>query len=112
MSRKLRMQAEREIVRATIEAAIKRGWLLRGVDNGEDDVETTNDVERAMELAFVCDDARIFFHRPPQDTAVLYIVFGNDGWDVINDYTVNLDEAIDDTDALVEKWEQLLTEEN
>lgn len=108
---RIRQQAEREIVRATIEAVIKHVYLLHSVDNGEDITEVRT-VDEAMELAFACDEAYINF-RSPQITqhivAWIYIVLGNEGWTVISDYTTNLDDAIKDTDALVEAWEEKLS---
>ena len=110
---KIRQQAEQEIVRATIEAAIKRGFKLRDVDNGEDEMRApTADaitVDEAMVKAFECDDAHVFFATESGGRAWLYVVLGNEGWTVISDYTVNLEDAVKDTDKLVEKWEELLS---
>lgn len=99
--------AERQIVRATINAALARGWSLDFVDNGGDE-EKVNTVDEAMEAAFAADDARIHF-RAGFRTAWLYAVLGNDGWDVISDYTTNLDDAVKSTDGLVSEWERRLS---
>jgi len=104
-----RMQAEREIVRATIEAAIKRGFTLYSVDNGEDEILTSS-VDNALEYAFECDETRVFFKAPSGPTyAWFYIVLGNEGWTVISDYTTSLEDAVNDTEALVQKWEEVLS---
>ena len=53
-----------------------------------------------MEEAFVGDDCHIFVHEATGDLLEdgkinsigwVYLVFGNDGWDVISDYTTNLE---------------------
>jgi hypothetical protein len=96
-----RQEVERIIVKATIEAAIKRGFVLDFVNNGDDN-EPVSTVNEAMDLAFACDDARIWFKGGPW----LYIVLGNEGWTVISDYTLSIEEAVVDVESLVEKFEK------
>lgn len=104
-----RMQAEREITLATIQAALARGYTLHGVDIGEGR-ELCATVEKAMELAFEGDEANITLTHPAHEGfSWIYIVLGNSGWDVVSDYTIDLDEAVKATDALVEKWEEGLS---
>lgn len=104
-----RQECERQIVRATIEAALARGYTLHSVANGEDD-ERVASTDEAMKYAFECDEAHIFFTRPnaAENTPIswLFIVLGNEGWTVISDYTVDLDDAVNDTEELVTKWEE------
>jgi DNA-binding transcriptional regulator LsrR (DeoR family) len=106
---KRRQEVERAIVRATIEEAEKQGWRLVRVSNGEDNVAVRS-IEEALEHAFACDEAHVYFapeHTTDDKwTAWFYVVLGNDGWDVICDYTTNLDLVINATDALVAKYEQ------
>jgi hypothetical protein len=54
-----------------------------------------------MEEAFAGDDCHIFVHASEGEILIenrinsigwVYCVFGNDGWDVISDYTTNLDD--------------------
>ena len=106
-----RQMAEREIVQATIEAALKRGFKLHSVDNGEEDTLVSAwDWEIAMQYAFECDSAHVYFTCPdpgPRDHfAYLFIVLGNEGWTVISEYTMDLEDAVNDTEALVDKWEE------
>lgn len=105
---KQRQRAEREIVRAAIESAQNYGFTLWHVNNGEDETPVTN-TDAAMEEAFACDEAKIYFWADATETkyAWIYIVLGNDGWDVISDYTVDLEDAISDesVETLVRHWE-------
>ena len=102
-----RGEVERAIVSATIKAAIDHGFKLDGVNNGEDDVKSSNRAV-VMEHAFACDQAHIFFTHPDHGdrSSWLFIVLGNEGWTVISDYTMDLDAAVTSTDALVEKFEE------
>jgi hypothetical protein len=103
-----RQQVERSIVRATIKAAIAKGFELVAVSNGEDFVETTS-VRRAMVVAFECDEAHVYFRKPGSEyshwSSWFFVVLGNEGWTVISDYTVDLEVAVRDTEPLVEKYE-------
>ena len=108
MNNELRMKAERDMVRATIDACIAAGWTLRGASNGEERIRTI-DADKAIECAFACDEGHVYFGKG-EARAWFWIVLGNSGWDVVADYTVNLD-AIMDSPALVqrgEEWESVL----
>ena len=109
MSVKMRQEVERKIIGAFVDAALKAGYRLsvsleRGYDYEEMEeagVLGTTDKEKIMEEAFAGDDCHIFVHD--KDGPVLakdgsletigwvQAVFGNDGWDVISDYTTGLD---------------------
>lgn len=99
---KTRREVERKIVRQFVTDAVKAGYrvsvsLERGYDVDEMLV-ASRDVEKIMAEAFAGDDAHIFFHAPTGDAIVngtldsigwAYIVLGNDGYDVISDYSAN-----------------------
>jgi hypothetical protein len=99
---KLRIELEKRIVGAFVRAALKAGYRLAvSLDKGYDVDEMllgSTDIERIMEEAFAGDEAHIFI-QPAEGPTVengrvvslgwVYIVLGNDGWDVISDYTVN-----------------------
>jgi hypothetical protein len=104
---KIRIECEREIVRATIEAAIARGFKLAHVDDG--DIVPTPDVDAAVEAVFAVDTAHVFFGDQESGYSWLFFVLGNSGWDVLSDYTTDLDNAVKDTDALVSRWEERLS---
>jgi len=103
-----RQQVERSITRLAIRAIIRQGFDLDSVSNGEDHVNVDT-VPQAMEHAFACDDAHIFF-RPRggprgENLSWFWIVLGNEGWTVISDYTTDLDPAIDSLDPAIAKYE-------
>lgn len=105
MSVVMRREVEEKIVGAFVDAALKAGYRLavsleRGYDVEEMLLGST-DRAKIMEEAFAGDECHIFLQSAKGDPLVLggrvisegwvYCVFGNDGWDVISDYTVNLD---------------------
>jgi len=104
-----RIEVEKLIIESAIRTAIAQGFVLRRVHH-EDAVNVAT-VEQALAEAFVCDDAHIIFDNPlgPDGKSVgsawIHAVYGNSGWDVISDYTTNLDDVIKAIDPLVTQFE-------
>lgn len=63
----------------------------------EGPVKVPRDEELATELGEDYDDF------VPVSIGHLYFVFGNDGWDVLADYTTNLEDLLPKTMALIDK---------
>lgn len=104
MSVKMRRMVEKRIVKAFVRSALKAGYRLAvSSDDGYDIDEMllgSKDVKKIMDEAFAADDCHIFLQPATgptvEDGSVVsdgwvYFVFGNDGWDVVADYTTNLD---------------------
>lgn len=117
MSTKLRQELEKRIVRSFVKAALKAGHRLavsleRGYDVDEMLLGSTN-VKEIMDAAFAGDDAHIFV-QPAEGPTVeegqvvstgwVYIVMGNDGYDVICDYTTNLEPLMAGPNKISEKY--------
>lgn len=100
----MRQIVERAIARRFMTDAIKAGYriavsLERGFDT-EDMLLGSTDIKKIMEEAFSGDECHLFVQ--PKDGPVLegpyvvsigwvYLVFGNDGYDVVSDYTTSLE---------------------
>lgn len=98
----MRRRVEREIVRRFVDDALAAGYRLavsleRGFDLDEMLLGST-DPQRIMDEAFADDDCHLFV-QPQQGPTTeegavvslgwVYLVFGNDGWDVVCDYSAN-----------------------
>lgn len=121
MSVAMRREVEEKIVGAFVDAALAAGYRLgvsleRGYDADEMLLGST-DRAKIMEEAFAGDECHIFIqpqHGPVMKNGRLiakgwvYCVFGNDGWDVISDYTTNLDNLglMTEADKLSEKYSE------
>jgi len=109
MSIKMRQKVEREIISAFVKQALAAGYRLsvsleRGFDlKVGDPMLGSTDADALIEEAMAGDDAHIFVHAadgPLRDEKTgslvtvgwVYIVLGNDGWDVISDYSMGLDK--------------------
>lgn len=85
---------EREIVKQVIKDALKFGWELE-VDSGEEIEYRGKDADKAFEALDQFDDAYLFLYsQGERPKGWVRFVFGNYGWDVVNDYTVNLEDTV------------------
>jgi hypothetical protein len=116
---KLRIELERRIVRTIVTDAIAKGYRLavsleRGYDV-EDMLLGSVDINRIVNEATAGDESHLFIQPGTGDTVKdgsiishgwVYFVFGNDGWDVVSDYTTNLDGLgiLDRANAIAEAY--------
>lgn len=102
MSVKMRQEVERKIVGQFVRDALAAGHRLAvSLENGYDIDEMvlgSRDEKQIMDEAFAGDDCHIFVQPADgptvEDGRVVSVgwvrcVFGNDGWDVIGDYSAN-----------------------
>ena len=86
-----RSDIEMAIVKHLLERAKEFGWVCTKVDNGDGYVRVAEDDE-ALGTAFAADSADLHFERKGFRQQWVYLVFGNDGYDVIADHTEPDDE--------------------
>lgn len=86
-----RIKVERDIVTLVVDALIHAGFTLREREDG-------NKLTRGqlLSLLFDLDEAVVIAEHPEhkRPTGWVYFVFGNDGYDVISDYTTNLEDVL------------------
>lgn len=86
-------------IRQAIRALRAKGWQLRTVFDGEEDIYTSTEKD-AIDNITAVDDA--FLHVGAfNETGWVRFVMGNSPDEVICDYTVNLDGALD---PLMDSW--------
>lgn len=110
---------EKKIVRQFVNDALAKGYRLavsleRGYDTDEMLLGST-DVAKIMDEAFSGDEAHIFVQ--PGDGELItgdgqvvsegwvFIVLGNGGWDVISDYTVNLEPLMVNANKIADRYQ-------
>ena len=105
MSRSLIHRAEKEIAVEAIKALLKHGCRLT-VFNGEDDeITMSTDPDAILGAMMTTDEDYLIVHHPVGDERIGWVrfVYGNDGWDVINDYTTNLETVLTPVNALADE---------
>lgn len=117
MNVKIRQKVEREIVGQFVRDALAAGYRLavsleRGYDV-DDMLLGSRDEAKIMAEAFAGDECHIFVQPAEGPTTedgrvisegYVYCVLGNDGWDVISDYSTNLESLLTDANALAETY--------
>lgn len=90
-----RQKIERTIVELIVREAISKGYSISGFD-GEDDIfQRLTDPDEIMKNVMHVDEETLNFHRPNGTYAgFVFLVYGNDGYDAINDHTAT-DEMAD-----------------
>lgn len=104
-----RQSIERSICRRIVKDAIAAGLRVSVHDGEEYVICRSKSVDKVMALLMATDEERLFFSAEDgKRMGWVYLVYGNDGWDVVNDYTTNLapilDGAMTYADELEEKY--------
>jgi hypothetical protein len=91
----MRQRVERKICMATVDALLAAGYSL-GVNDGEEvTLEFSRDREKIADALFTTDEDYLYVYEAERDPAAkdkrpdmwVRFVYGNDGWDVICDYS-------------------------
>jgi hypothetical protein len=100
-----RVTMERMIIRKACRDLIAAGCTI-SVDYDEDDgpelVDST-DLNAIMGTIQACDEERLRVKRDGKHLGTIYLVYGNDGWDVICDYSVSLEPYLQGANELADK---------
>jgi hypothetical protein len=91
----MRQEVERKIATAVVETLLAAGFYIE-VDNGEDMNKPSRTAAVILRQMFLTDDEGLLVSKGAESKAFgwVYFVYGNDGWDVVSDYTVNLEEYV------------------
>lgn len=103
---RLRRLIELGVVHHLLTEIVSTKGLTITVEDGDDEpVKRCTDIEAIVDAIFAVDDCKLTVHKPgPRGGAlgVIRLVLGNDGWDVISDYTTNLEDLLAPTNAYAE----------
>ena len=110
MNVETRQKIERQIARSTAKDLIAAGYSVVVFDGEEIALEASKDVGAIIAAMFSTDEDYLFAMTPTEGGAMaragwVRFIYGNDGWDVINDYTTNLETALAATTALADQLE-------
>jgi len=106
MNVKARQRIERSIARRVILDGKAAGFKFN-IDNGGDSLElpkSTDKVKLLLDTMFATDDETLFFYKDDKLFGWVYFIYGNDGYDVVSDYTCNLEDVMKGASALANKY--------
>ena len=106
MNTENRQKIEKEIAQAAASGLINAGFKVAVFDGEEITLKPTTHVESILEAMFTSDEDYMFVHSSDTGERVGFVrfIYGNDGWDVINDYSVCLEQALAQADKLAESY--------
>jgi hypothetical protein len=102
---KARQQVERRIIRQIVKDAIAAGYSVSVFDGEETTVRQSRTVSKIMAAVLTTDEDHLFIHQPGEARrwGWVRLVYGNDGWDVVNDYSTNLEALMGNANRLAEE---------
>ena len=113
MSVKLRQELERRIAQAAIRQLLAAGFTL-GVNDGEETtIHHSTDADAIEKAMFTTDEDVLLVYKADDDPAAedyllpnywVKFVYGNDGYDVISDYTSALDQHLSEANRLADQY--------
>jgi hypothetical protein len=99
---------ERLIAKQCIADLLAAGFKIT-VNDGEDDVLVlSTDPEAILKVMFSADEDQFYVtrtHEGKTQNGWVRFIYGNDGYDVINDCPTNLEEVLTKTEALCDEME-------
>ena len=102
-----RQKIERQIARRAAKDLIAAGYKVAVFDGEEIALEASTDVRAIIAAMFSTDEDYLFAMTPGEDGKLkragwVRFIYGNTGFDVINDYTTNLETVLAGTNALAD----------
>jgi hypothetical protein len=87
-----RIALEKRIVRRLVRDLLAAGYSI-SVNNGgdENEIPYSRDYSQIAAALFATDDEHLLTRRPDGHNSFVYLVYGNDGYDVVNDYGTSLE---------------------
>lgn len=100
-----RLGVEAKITKRLVADMLQAGAQLAW-DYGEDEAPAyTQDRAELEREAMACDEAWLRVKLPDGRKGYVFLVYGNSGWDLISDYTVNLEPELEGVNAYAETFD-------
>ena len=105
MSIKARIELEKRIVREIAKAALEKGWTASVYDGEEWALRISSDLSAIMAAIYSTDEDQLILRDADgKRMGWIRLVYGNDGWDVINDYSTALEEFLKPINNFAEEY--------
>lgn len=106
MTNKMRQMVEREIAEQLIKDALAAGYTL-GVNDGEEiTLRHCGSAEMVLKAMFTTDEdyLLVYDNEDASHFGWVRFVYGNDGYDVISDYSTNLEHIMAGANKISDKY--------
>lgn len=106
MNIKTRQSIERKIAQAAAQGLIDAGYSVSVFDGEEVAQAATTDIKKIMAALFTTDEDCLVAYINDWRVGAVMLVYGNDGWDVMADYNVKLETALEGANKLAKQYEE------
>jgi hypothetical protein len=100
-----RLAIEDLIRRKLVQSMLAQGFLITVNDGEEDVVMECGDFETIVVAMDSTDEDQLYFWRNGLNAGFVRLIYGNDGWDVINDHSTRLDAELKETNDYAASFE-------
>lgn len=107
LSVKARQALEKRIARAFIKQALAAGFAISVFDGMEEPIIKSRDETAIIKAMFSVDTEHLFLYRDEDGGkrfGWVFFVYGNDGWDVVSDYTTNLEPYMTEANKIADQY--------
>jgi hypothetical protein len=98
-------EAERKIARKFIDDAIAAGHTIDVFDGEAVALKGSADADKIIGAMFSTDSDSLIIKKENKRVGSVYFVYGNSGWDVIADYSLDLHDLLQGAGQLAEQLE-------
>lgn len=102
---KIRQEVERKIATAAIDGLLAAGFTISVNDGDETTLEHSVDKAAILGAMFTTDEDLLIACRHKRGIGWVKFIYGNDGWDVISDYTTNLETPLGMAHKIAREYE-------
>jgi hypothetical protein len=98
---------EKIVIKSAIAELLSHGFSLSVNDGGETTLVRSFDADAIFGAMMTTDEDNLHAHRPGVDGGGwVRFIYGNDGWDVMNDYSTVLEPYLIKTNALIDEMQE------
>lgn len=98
-----RKAVEKRIASAVIRSGLNAGYTITVNDGEGMPVKRSSDHDVILAAMFSVDEEHLEFFKEGKRVGWVFFVYGNDGWDVICDHTVNLSDILEEANRIADE---------
>ena len=95
ISRENAKKMENTIIRVFIREALQRGYSLTVHTYGEDEITRSRQINKITNALRATDYDYLQVHDGTDYIGSVFLVWGNEPWEVISDYSISLEEMVE-----------------
>ncbi|MHA7322871.1 hypothetical protein ACX84T_09360 [Burkholderia pseudomallei] len=101
-----RIQIEKQIVEKIVVDALAAGFKLSVFDGEGTAISKSTDKDKILAALFACEEEYLRLWKDGTHVGSVHLVYGNDGWDVISDHHVCLEDVLQGATELANQLEE------